>query len=104
VARRLQLRAGTAQHAFAIDRVPQVGGALASVGKFVRASHERYDGTGYPDRIAGEQIPIEARIVAGCDAYNAMTTDRPYHAAISSTDGIAATPSRFRSPRRIVAH
>jgi HD-GYP domain-containing protein (c-di-GMP phosphodiesterase class II) len=67
----------------------QVGGALASVGECVRASHERYDGTGYPDRIAGEQIPIEARIVSVCDAYNAMTTDRPYHAAISSTDAIA---------------
>ncbi|HET9102790.1 MAG TPA: HD-GYP domain-containing protein [Solirubrobacteraceae bacterium] len=59
----------------------QVGGTLAGVGRFVRASHERYDGGGYPDGLAGEAIPLEARIVCVCDAYNAMTTDRPYRRA-----------------------
>jgi HD-GYP domain-containing protein (c-di-GMP phosphodiesterase class II) len=59
----------------------ELGGALAVVGRFVRSSHERYDGHGYPDGLAGEQIPIESRIVCACDAYNAMITDRPYCAA-----------------------
>ena len=51
---------------------------LAEVRTIVRGCHERWDGTGYPDRKAGEEIPIEARIVFVCDAFHAMTTDRPY--------------------------
>ena len=58
----------------------------------VRHHHERYDGTGYPDRLAGEAIPIEARIVAAADAYAAMTADRVYSAA--------RTPGRPRSELR----
>lgn len=60
----------------------QVGGVLATVGHCVRSSHERYDGHGYPDGLAGEAIPIESRIVCACDAYSAMTTDRPYRPAL----------------------
>jgi HD-GYP domain-containing protein (c-di-GMP phosphodiesterase class II) len=45
----------------------------------VRSHHERWDGTGYPDRLGGEEIPILARIVAVADAFDAMTSDRPYH-------------------------
>jgi HD-GYP domain-containing protein (c-di-GMP phosphodiesterase class II) len=60
----------------------QVGGLLADVGIVVRASHERWDGGGYPDGIAGEQIPVAARIVSACDAYNAMTTDRSYRKSL----------------------
>ena len=56
----------------------QVGGALARVARYVRSSHERYDGRGYPDGLAGEAIPIESRIVSVCDAFSAMTTERPY--------------------------
>ena len=59
-----------------------VGGALARIARYVRSSHEHYDGGGYPDGLAGESIPIEARIVSVCDAYSAMTTDRPYRAAM----------------------
>jgi hypothetical protein len=59
----------------------RVGGALQDVGEVVRASHERWDGTGYPDGLAGEAIPIAARIVCAADAFSAMTTDRPYRAA-----------------------
>jgi HD-GYP domain-containing protein (c-di-GMP phosphodiesterase class II) len=59
----------------------QVGGALAGVGRLVRSSHERLDGRGYPDGLAGEEIPIESRIVAVCDAFSAMTTNRPYRQA-----------------------
>lgn len=60
----------------------QVGGALARVARYVRASHERYDGQGYPDGLVGEAIPIESRIVSVCDAFSAMTTDRPYRMAM----------------------
>jgi len=59
----------------------RVGGALKDVGMVVRASHERWDGTGYPDGLAGEEIPIASRIVSAADAFSAMTTDRPYRAA-----------------------
>jgi HD-GYP domain-containing protein (c-di-GMP phosphodiesterase class II) len=60
----------------------RVGGALREVGAIVRGSHERWDGRGYPDGLVGTEIPIEARIVACCDAYDAMTTDRAYRAAL----------------------
>jgi HD-GYP domain-containing protein (c-di-GMP phosphodiesterase class II) len=55
--------------------------ALREAAAAVRHHHERYDGTGYPDRLAGSAIPIEARIVAAADAYAAMTADRPYSPA-----------------------
>ena len=67
----------------------QVGGALAGVGRFVRSSHERFDGLGYPDGLAGDEIPVESRIVAVCDAYNAMTTDRPYRQGRSASEAVA---------------
>ena len=60
----------------------QVGGLLAEVGRVVRSSHEHYNGSGYPDGLAGAEIPTEARIVSCCDAFSAMTTDRPYRAAM----------------------
>jgi HD-GYP domain-containing protein (c-di-GMP phosphodiesterase class II) len=60
----------------------RVGGLLAEVGAIVRSCHERWDGTGYPDGLAGEETPLIARIVCCCDAYNAMTTDRPYRPAL----------------------
>ncbi|HEY2603284.1 MAG TPA: HD-GYP domain-containing protein [Thermoleophilaceae bacterium] len=61
----------------------RVGGVLGRVGEIVRSCHERWDGTGYPDGLAGYEIPLAARIVFACDAYSAMTTDRPYRAAMS---------------------
>jgi putative nucleotidyltransferase with HDIG domain len=60
----------------------QVGGLLSSVGIVVRASHERWDGGGYPDGLVGEAIPVAARIISACDAFNAMTTDRSYRKAL----------------------
>jgi HD-GYP domain-containing protein (c-di-GMP phosphodiesterase class II) len=66
----------------------QVGGVLATVGHFVRSSHERFDGSGYPDGLAGEEIPIESRIVSACDAYSAMTSDRAYRAALAPREAI----------------
>jgi HD-GYP domain-containing protein (c-di-GMP phosphodiesterase class II) len=65
-----------------------VGGVLADVGRIVRSCHERYDGLGYPDGLAGTAIPVEARIVACCDAFNAMTTDRPYRAALALSEAL----------------
>jgi putative nucleotidyltransferase with HDIG domain len=61
----------------------RVGGFMRDVGRIVRAHHERWDGGGYPDRLAGEAIPLEARIIACCDTWNAMRTDRPYRKALS---------------------
>jgi HD-GYP domain-containing protein (c-di-GMP phosphodiesterase class II) len=61
----------------------RVGGVLGEVGRVVRSSHEHYDGTGYPDGLRGEAIPVEARIVACCDAFSAMTTTRSYRRAMS---------------------
>lgn len=56
----------------------QVGGVLSDVGSVVRSSHERWDGGGYPDGLSGDEIPLESAIVCAADAFNAMTTDRPY--------------------------
>jgi putative nucleotidyltransferase with HDIG domain len=60
----------------------RVGGFMREVGRIVRSHHERWDGGGYPDGVAGEAIPLEARIVACCDTWNAMRTDRSYRAAL----------------------
>jgi putative nucleotidyltransferase with HDIG domain len=60
----------------------RVGGFMSEVGRIVRSHHERWDGGGYPDGLAGESIPLEARIITACDAYDAMTTDRSYRAAL----------------------
>jgi HD-GYP domain-containing protein (c-di-GMP phosphodiesterase class II) len=67
----------------------RVGGLLGEVGRLVRSCHERYDGLGYPDGLVGEAIPIEARIVCCCDAFNAMTTDRPYRSALSLEEALS---------------
>jgi putative nucleotidyltransferase with HDIG domain len=67
----------------------QVGGFMGEVGQIVRFSHERWDGKGYPDGLRGEEIPLEARIVSTCDAFNAMTTTRSYRRAMSFHDAIA---------------
>ena len=59
----------------------QVGGLLGNLGRIVRSCHEDWDGTGYPDGLVGDEIPRVARIVRCCDAFSAMTTDRPYRKA-----------------------
>ena len=67
----------------------RVGGLLGEIGRVVRSCHERFDGSGYPDGLRGEQIPLLARIVACCDAYNAMTSDRSYRKAMPVADAVA---------------
>lgn len=63
----------------------RVGGFMGSVGRIVRSHHERWDGGGYPDGLRGQAIPLEARIISCCDAFNAMTTTRPYRKAMAVT-------------------
>ena len=61
---------------------------LRDVCGIVRACHERWDGEGYPDRKAGDEIPLEARIIFACDAFHAMTTDRPYRRALDVDEAL----------------
>jgi HD-GYP domain-containing protein (c-di-GMP phosphodiesterase class II) len=74
------MRTHTVEGQRMLDRV---GGAMSEVGAIVRGSHERWDGGGYPDGLAAERIPLEARIICACDAYNAMTTTRSYRRAMA---------------------
>jgi HD-GYP domain-containing protein (c-di-GMP phosphodiesterase class II) len=67
----------------------QVGGVLGEAGSIVRSHHEHFDGKGYPDGLIGEEIPIAARVISCCDAFNAMTTDRAYRKAMPLADAIA---------------
>lgn len=70
------------EHTLVGERVLAAAPALAPVAKLVRYSHEHFDGTGYPDGLAGDAIPLGARIIAVCDAFHAMTTERPHKPAI----------------------
>jgi two-component system cell cycle response regulator len=72
------------QHTIIGERIVGAAEALRPVGRVVRASHERWDGGGYPDGLAGDEIPIGARIVFACDAWDAMTCDRGYRSALSA--------------------
>jgi len=68
------------------ERILEPIDRLAEVRTIVRSCHERWDGGGYPDGKAGEEIPLEARIILVCDAFHAMTTDRPYRKRLSSAE------------------
>jgi two-component system cell cycle response regulator len=76
------------QHTLVGDRILSAAPALSSLANIVRSSHEQFDGSGYPDGLAGEQIPLAARVVAVCDAYHAMTSDRPYRGARAHWEAI----------------
>jgi diguanylate cyclase (GGDEF)-like protein len=71
------------QHTLVGDRILSAAPTMSQVAKLVRASHENFDGSGYPDGNAREEIPLGARIVAVCDAFHAMTSDRPYRQALT---------------------
>src|SRR5256885_6269329 len=77
------------RHTIIGERIIAAAPALTDVARLVRSSHERWDGTGYPDELAGQAIPLGARIVSACDAYDAMITDRPYQAAVDSESACA---------------
>jgi HD-GYP domain-containing protein (c-di-GMP phosphodiesterase class II) len=71
------------------ERILNAALALEPVAKLVRSTHERYDGAGYPDGLAGEQIPLPSRIVFACDGFLALTTRRPYGHKMSEAEARA---------------
>ena len=77
------------QHTVLGERILGSADTLASVARIVRSTHERYDGGGYPDGLEGDEIPLASRIIFACDAFHAMTADRPYAPARSREDAIA---------------
>jgi diguanylate cyclase (GGDEF)-like protein len=77
------------RHTLIGERILIAAPSLAHTAPLVRSSHERYDGTGYPDQMAGEDIPLGASIIAVCDAFDAMTCDRPYSTAINVDEALA---------------
>jgi two-component system, cell cycle response regulator len=78
-----------ARHTLIGERILGAAVALRPVATLVRASHEHYDGNGYPDGLRGEDIPLGARIVSVCDAYDAMTSERPYKGAMTPAEALA---------------
>jgi diguanylate cyclase (GGDEF)-like protein len=77
------------RHTVVGERILEVAPSLSQVARLVRSHHEWVNGAGYPDGLTGEQIPLGARVVAVCDAYHAMTSGRPYKAAISHSEALA---------------
>ncbi len=86
-------RSVMAEHPVIGERILRGIGGFAPVADIVRHEHESYDGSGYPDGLVGDEIPIGSRIILACDAYHAMTSDRPYRARMSHADA-------FRELRR----
>jgi two-component system, cell cycle response regulator len=77
------------QHTIVGERILRAAPALGHVAGLVRASHERFDGSGYPDGLSGHEIPLGARIVAVCDAFHAMTSERAYSRALPASAAMA---------------
>ncbi len=77
------------RHTIVGERIVASATSLRDVAPIVRSSHERWDGDGYPDRLAGEDIPLGSRIIAVCDAYDAMITTRPYRAGMPAEQALA---------------
>jgi HD-GYP domain-containing protein (c-di-GMP phosphodiesterase class II) len=76
------------EHPVIGERILRRTPELAAIAPMVRHEHERWDGGGYPDGLAGEAIPMGSRIILACDAYNAMITARPYRAPMSTADAM----------------
>jgi len=77
------------QHTVVGQRILTASPSLRRIGQIVRATHERWDGSGYPDGLAGEEIPIAARIITACDAFDAMTSSRAYRPPLTVPEAIA---------------
>jgi diguanylate cyclase (GGDEF)-like protein/putative nucleotidyltransferase with HDIG domain len=71
------------------ERILRSTPGMGQVAKIVRHEHERWDGNGYPDGLSGHEIPLGSRIILACDAYHAMTSDRPYRQAMPHADAVA---------------
>jgi diguanylate cyclase (GGDEF)-like protein len=76
------------RHTLIGERILLAAPALRPVARIVRSSHECWDGSGYPDALAGDAIPLGSRVVAVCDAFDAMTTDRPYRNRIAEPQAL----------------
>lgn len=81
------------RHTIAGERILSSAPALGPVAKIVRSCQERWDGTGYPDGLQGEDIPFGSRIIYVCDAFDAMTSNRPYFRARGADDALAELDS-----------
>lgn len=94
------------RHTLIGERIVSAAPSLSHVGQLIRASHERFDGAGYPDGLIGEQIPIGARIIAVCDSFEAIVSDRPYRRGRSAEQALAeierCTGTQF-DPRVVAA-
>ena len=77
------------QHTVVGERILRASPAYQNVAAIVRSSHERWDGSGYPDGLTADEIPLASRIVCVCDAYDAMISDRPYRAALTRDQALA---------------
>jgi two-component system, cell cycle response regulator len=77
------------RHTLIGERIVRAAPTLGQAARLIRSSHERWDGSGYPDQLRGNETPAGARIIVVCDSYNAMTTDRSYHAAMTRADAIS---------------
>ena len=77
------------QHPVIGERILRAIPSLGPVARIVRHEHERFDGGGYPDGLTGDEIPLGSRIILACDAYHAMTSDRPYRRAMGDAQAVA---------------
>jgi two-component system cell cycle response regulator len=77
------------QHTLIGESILSVAPALTLTSTLVRSSHEHFDGTGYPDQLLGEDIPLGSRVIAVCDAFDAMISERPYAGSTSSVKALA---------------
>ena len=77
------------RHTILGERILKAAAALRPVAELVRSSHERYDGTGYPDGLHGHEIPLGARIIFVCDAFDAMISERSYSGAVTPAAAVA---------------
>jgi diguanylate cyclase (GGDEF)-like protein len=71
------------------ERILRAIPGMGAVARIVRHEHERFDGGGYPDGLAGEAVPMGSRVILACDAYHAMTSDRPYRSAMAHDEAVA---------------
>ena len=82
------------------ERIIRAIPGMGAIARIVRHQHERFDGNGYPDGLAGDEIPIEARIILVCDAYHAMTSDRPYREQLDGNEALAELTANAGGPVR----
>jgi HD-GYP domain-containing protein (c-di-GMP phosphodiesterase class II) len=82
------------RHTLIGERIVSAAPSLSHAATLVRSTHERVDGRGYPDGLRAAQIPLGSKVIAVCDAYDAMTTDRAYRPAMSHSDAVAELHSR----------